>query len=96
MTNPLPVNYRQSNVHPADRLLELREQIKELQAKADATRNYLIENQDDLIGDGVEAVITTSTRKMLNREKLEAAFGDLSEYMDEVSSVFVRVKSRKG
>jgi len=32
---------------------------------------------------------------MLNREKLEAAFGDLSEYMDEVSSVAVRVKSRK-
>ena len=96
MTNPLTVNYRQSNVHPADRLLELREQIKGLQAKADAERNYLIENQDDLIGDEVEAVVATSTRKMLNREKLEAAFGDLSEYMDEVSSVAVRVKSRKG
>jgi len=31
MTNPLTVNYRQNNVHPADRLLELREQIKGLQ-----------------------------------------------------------------
>lgn len=95
MTQELPVDMHKSNVHPADKLFELREQIRSLQAKADAIRNYLIENQDDLIGDEAEVKITTPTRKVLSKAKLEAKLGDLSEYMEEVSSVFVRTKSRK-
>lgn len=96
MTQELPVDMHKSNVHPADKLFELREQIRSLQAKADAIRNYLIENQDDLVGDETEVKITTPTRKVLSKAKLEAKLGDLSEYMEEVSSVFVRAVPRKG
>ena len=95
MTQELPVDMHKSNVHPADKLFELREQIRSLQAKADAIRNYLIENQDDLIGEEVEVKVTTPTRKVLSKAKLEAKLGDLSEYMEEVSSVLVRTVSRK-
>lgn len=95
MTKELPTDMHKSNVHPADKLLELREQIRTLRAKADATRDYLIENQDDLIGDEAEVKITTLTRKVLSKAKLEAKLGDLSEYMEEVSSVLVRTVSRR-
>lgn len=95
MTKELPVDMHKSNVHPADKLFELREQIRYLKRKEQLVRDYLLENTQDLVGDFVEVVITHPTRQVLSRDKLEAALGDLSEYMEEVSSVFVRTKSRK-
>ena len=96
MTNPIQFDATKSNMHPVDQLVELRLQIRFLQEKADALRDYILENKDDNVGDIHEAYTVTSSRKMLNRSKLEEKFGDLSDYTDEITGTSVRTKLRKG
>ena len=64
------------NVHPADALAEIREQIKTLTARADELRDKLLADGADLKGDQYTATITPGVRETLDRKAIEEAFGE--------------------
>ena len=66
---PLP------NIHPVDELHALREDIKQLQQRADEIRDSLLAEGADLNGDFHVAKLVASKRETLDRKALEEAFG---------------------
>ena len=65
-----------SNIHPADELAALREEIKQLTARADELRDKLLEDGADLKGDQYTASIIPGVRETLDRKAIEEAFGE--------------------
>lgn len=63
-----------SNVHPVDRLAEVRAQIKFLEEMQDDLRAEIIRT-GQTIGDHMVASIQQQKRSVLDRAKLEAKFG---------------------
>jgi hypothetical protein len=64
------------NVHPADELSAVREEIKILTARADELRELLLAEGADLIGDRHTALIVSSVRETLDRKAITEAFGE--------------------
>ena len=63
------------NVHPADELAALREEIKQLSAREDELRALLLKPDADLNGDQYIAHIQTSTRESVDKSALIAELG---------------------
>jgi len=63
------------NIHPADELSAVREEIKILQDRADELRDELLAEGADLRGDQYTANIIPGTRETLDRKALEETFG---------------------
>lgn len=64
-----------TNVHPADELAAVREEIKILQDRADQLRDQLLVEGADLTGDQYIAVIHPGLRETLDRKAITEAFG---------------------
>lgn len=64
------------NVHPADELAMLRDEIAILGRQADKLRDALLAEGADLHGDQYDAVITPGVRETLDRKAIEEAFGE--------------------
>jgi len=64
------------NIHPADELSAVREEIKILQDRADELRDLLLKEGADLHGDQYTANIIPGTRETLDRKALEETFGE--------------------
>jgi len=64
------------NVHPADELAALREEIKVRQARVDALRDQLLADGADLSGDEYVAVLVPSVRETLDRKAITEAYGE--------------------
>lgn len=62
------------NRHPVDRLADLREQIKLMQAEADELRSDIMRT-GDYVGADYMAVPKTTVRRLLDRPTLELTFG---------------------
>jgi hypothetical protein len=65
-----------TNVHPADELSAVREEIKILQLRADELRDQLLADGADLKGDQYTAVIQPGVRETLDRKAITEAFGE--------------------
>jgi hypothetical protein len=65
-----------TNVHPADELSAVREEIKILEGRADELRAALLQEGADLEGDSYVAQIITNKRETLDRQALTDAFGE--------------------
>jgi len=63
------------NIHPADELSAVREEIKILTDRADELRDLLLKEGADLHGDQYTANIIPGTRETLDRKALEETFG---------------------
>ena len=63
------------NIHPADELSAVREEIKILTNRADELRDLLLKEGADLKGDQYTANIIPGTRETLDRKALEETFG---------------------
>ncbi len=64
------------NIHPADELAAVREEIKILQAREDILRAAMLSGSDeDREGRNYRAFIQASTRETLDKEALIAEFG---------------------
>lgn len=70
----MPRAKKASNRHPVDRLYELRETIKSLQADADFLRAEIMKS-GDFVGADYMAVPKTASQRRLDRQALELAFG---------------------
>jgi hypothetical protein len=65
-----------TNVHPADELFALREEIARLTRQADKLRDQLLADGADLHGDQYTAVIYAGMRETVDRVALTEAFGE--------------------
>lgn len=70
----MPKNIKSSNRHPVDRLYEVREQIRALEADERALRQSIMES-GDYVGADILCVPKTSSQNRLDRPTLEAKFG---------------------
>jgi hypothetical protein len=64
------------NVHPADELSAIREEIKQMQGRADELRDQLLAEGADLKGNQYTANIIPGVRETLDRKAIEEAFGE--------------------
>ena len=64
------------NIHPADELCAVREEIKQLQARADELRDWLLKDGADLVGDRYTANVVPGIRETLDRKAITEAFGE--------------------
>jgi hypothetical protein len=65
-----------ANVHPADELSDLRDEIKRLTKRADELRDQLLAEGADLKGDTHTAQIIPGVRETLDRAAITEAFGE--------------------
>lgn len=72
LANPNPIL---PNVHPVDELQALREEIKQLQARADEIRDSLLEKDADLRGDQYSAKLIPGQRETVDTKALIETFG---------------------
>jgi len=70
----MPKAIKAKNRHPVDRLNDVREQIKILQAEEKNLRDDILAS-GDTNGDENVAMVKHSTRNLLDRPMLEARFG---------------------
>ena len=77
------------NIHPADELSAVREEIKILENRADELRALLLAEGADLKGDQYTAAIIPGVRETLDRKALTEAFGE------EILKPFVKATSFK-
>ena len=64
------------NIHPADELAAIREEIKQMQAREATLRSALLEgSDDDRDGKQYRAVIIPSTRESIDKDAIIAALG---------------------
>jgi hypothetical protein len=64
------------NIHPADELAAIREEIKIMTNRADVLRDKLLAEGASLQGDTYTAVIHPGTRETLDRKAITEAFGE--------------------
>jgi hypothetical protein len=74
-TERKPFAPERPNIHPADELSAVREEIKIMQTRADELRDLLLAEGADLKGDSYTAAIIPGTRETLDRKALEETFG---------------------
>jgi hypothetical protein len=75
-TERQPFAPERPNIHPADELAAMREEIKIMQGRADDLRDMLLAEGADLRGDQYTAAIIPGTRETLDRKAIEEAFGE--------------------
>ena len=63
------------NIHPADELQAIREEIKQMTAREDELRAILLKEGADLKGDSYQAFIQPSTRETVDKNALIAELG---------------------
>jgi hypothetical protein len=64
------------NIHPADELAAIREEIKQLQDRESFLRSSLLTAPaDELEGRQYRAVVIASTRESIDRKAIEASLG---------------------
>ena len=80
------------NIHPADELAAVREEIKILTAQADILRDRLLAEGADLTGDQYTAAIIPGVRETLDRKAITEAFGEKAVAPFLKSTVFKTVK----
>jgi hypothetical protein len=64
------------NIHPADELSAIREEIRQMQDRADELRDMLLAEGADLKGDMYTANIVPGVRETLDRKALVEAYGE--------------------
>ena len=70
----MPTNTESQNRHPVDRLNDIRDLIKALEAEADVLKSDILRTEN-YVGDDYLAVPKTNSRKSLDRPTLEKRFG---------------------
>jgi hypothetical protein len=71
-----PVTENITNIHPADELSAVREEIKILETRQDELRKLLTAEGANLQGDQYTAVIVPSKRETIDRKAITEAFGE--------------------
>lgn len=84
------------NIHPADELSAVREEIKILQSRADELRDMLLEEGADLKGEQYLAAIIPGVRETLDKKALTEAFGEaaIAPFVKKTNYKTVKLQER--
>ena len=96
MSGSLEDRYLGSNMHPADALLELREEVRRLQEIEKKLRKTIAENEGMRVGSWATASVDCIMVKRLDRSKVEQVVEDMDAVVTEVETTYVRVKKTAG
>jgi hypothetical protein len=88
----VPTHPEGVNIHPADELSAVREEIKILTNRADELRDRLLAEGADLHGDQYTAAIVPGVRETLDRKAITEAFGEAAVAPFVKSTHFKTVK----
>jgi hypothetical protein len=72
----VPTHAEGVNIHPADELSAVREELRILETRADELRAVLLAEGADLKGDQYTAQIQPGVRETLDRKAITEAFGE--------------------
>ena len=86
-----------SNRHPADRLADVRSEIKRLEAEEEKLRAYLLEHSCDRVGEEHIAVIGSQSCKRVDLKALadEVGASILQRFTSFRSAMIVRLQQRQ-
>ena len=84
------------NIHPADELSAVREEIKILEGRADELRDILLKEGASLEGDNYVAQIITNKRETLDRAAITEAFGEeaIAPYVKTTTYPVLKLKEK--
>ena len=83
-----------SNLKPADELASIRQKIKDLKACEKELRAGMLDGSIGLSGEYTNARFVTRTSKRLNRKLLEEELGDISRFMVETETKYLKLEDR--
>lgn len=85
------------NIHPADELSAVREEIAILEKRADQLRDQLLAEGADLVGDMYTAFIQANKRETLDRKAITEAFGEaaVAPFVKTTNYSTVKLKENK-
>jgi hypothetical protein len=84
------------NKHPADELAEIRLKLKGWEDRADELRAIIIDlPKREREGKRYIATVTEESRRRLNVQAMEEAYGDLSRFYTSTNFTTVRTKRKK-
>ena len=84
------------NRHPADRLADVRSEIKRLEAEEEKLRAYLLEHSQDRTGEEHVAIVGSQSRKWVDLKGLadEVGASILERFTTFRSAMIVRLQQR--
>lgn len=90
-------NVELPNIHPADELAAVREEIAILEKRADQLRDALLAEGADLNGDMYTAFIQPNKRETLDRKAITEAFGEaaIAPFVKTTNYNTVKLKENK-
>jgi len=85
------------NRHPADRLADVRSEIKSLEAEEVTLRAYLLEHPEDRTGEEHVAIVGSQSRKRVDLKGLSDEVGAsiLQRFTSFRSAMIVRLQQRQ-
>ena len=86
------------NRHPADRLADVRSEIKRLEAEEERLRAYLLEHPQDRTGEEHVAVVGSQSRKRVDLKALADEIGAsiMARFTTFGTAMTVRLQQRQG
>ena len=86
------------NRHPADRLADVRSEIKRLEAEEERLRSYLLEHPQDRTGEGHVATVGSQNRKRVDLKGLADEIGAsvMARFTSFRAALIVRLQQRSG
>jgi len=86
-----------SNRHPADRLADVRSEIKRLEAEEEQLRAYLLEHPESRTGEAYIAVVGSQSRKRVDLKGLadEVGASIMARFTSFRSAMIVRLQQRQ-
>lgn len=89
----MPAKVERPNIHPADELSAVREEIKILEKRADELRDWLLAaGEPERKGDQYTANVIPGTRETLDRKAITEAFGEAAVAPFVKKTVYATVK----
>jgi len=86
------------NRHPADKLAEVRSQIKCLEREEELLRNYLLEHPSDRTGEEHVAIVSSQNRRRIDLRGLADEIGAsvMARFTSFRAALIVRLQQRSG
>jgi hypothetical protein len=86
------------NRHPADRLADIRSEIRQLEAEEEQLRAYLLEHPQDRTGQEYTAIVGSQSRKRVDLKALADEIGAsvLARFTTLRSMMVVRLRELSG
>jgi hypothetical protein len=91
MTKDLPNRYVDGNMHPADALASVREQIAELKKVEAKLRDDILADTSIRRGDLYLAEVVSSEQNRICQKKIKELIGDVEKVKKPTNVTFVRV-----